>query len=205
MGLGTSRPIMDQKVRYVEERCTDLRFPSNLQSGRHSFIVVTTESGELIKYELTPSGRCEVDYEYLDWTPSETFRKSTPDEEITVKQATMIFDSTYREKYSETGALDCHSISKYSLRLSDKEKKDYSVMYSCQHAARDLFNEICGTGEDFSRNDYLLILGRIAKKASKQNFARPDLCHNLIQSTVFTKPKKKKSGFPTNSSKLDHE
>ena len=43
------KPVLDQFVEVLEERCTDLNNPSNIQLAKHSFLVLTTENDHKIK------------------------------------------------------------------------------------------------------------------------------------------------------------
>lgn len=180
MGGSIQKPIFSQNVISVEERCIDLTDPSNLQSGKHSFIIATTESGQLIKYELLPSGHCEVDYEYQDWTPSQCFRKGTPKGHITVNEVTRFADKFFRKESSEHGVIDCRDNFKYTSQLKPAKEVDISHMFNCQQASRELFNEVCCESDTLLRNDYLLLLGAFTKKSARFKFMRPDLCHDLI-------------------------
>jgi hypothetical protein len=143
----SNKSIFDQVIVLAEERCADLQDPLNLLSGRYSFLVVTTETGQKVKYEFTASGYCEVDYEYLDWTPSESFRKGYPNE-LTVRDATQIFDknSTKRNLF--------------------KTKP--------QHVVRDAMNELCNQEVSHTRDDYLKIVRELGTKSIRQSFLKTD-------------------------------
>ena len=60
------KPVLDQFVEVLEERCTDLNNPSNIQLAKHSFLVLTTENDHKIKFEFTHDGLSLIDYEYQD-------------------------------------------------------------------------------------------------------------------------------------------
>jgi hypothetical protein len=140
----TDAPLQDEKVVSIEERCTNLDSYFNFQVGKHSFLVLTTQSGHKIRtdyYENSPDTK--VTYNYYDLFSSECFRYSKIDKPLTVSQA--------------IGIIKKHT-----------NKDEYSLLYhNCQHVARDAYNEITGANTNLLRNDYLNWYTKYMEKSTR--------------------------------------
>ena len=193
MGTLYTKPILTQNIKLVEERCTNLENPSRILSSRHCFIVITTETGQKIKYEPMGDGGCEVDYDYLDWVPSECFRKFYLSDKVSVNEATTTINKSIYNGTFESGIFNCRDLEKnHSNKLEEEIKPgflDKVEGYSCQHAARDAFNKICKLDEELLRNDFLLSISEIASKSIRHRFLYSDYSHKRIANEYYQRKK----------------
>lgn len=125
-------PIDMEEVKYIEERCVHLSDYTNLITGRHSYLIVTTSTGRQVRYDYnTSSAEPFIQYDYWEILPTSMFRKHLVRPGLSVAQAT-------------------HIIRKHAI------KSDYSLFkHNCQHVSRDAYNEITGKTEVMLRDDFI--------------------------------------------------
>ena len=121
-----------QVVSSIEERCTNIDSIFSLQIGSHSYLVLTTTTGEKIRIDYNQSSvEPDIIYDYYETSNSDIFRFSKVNSHLTVPQAV------------------------YIARKHSLKKKYCLISHNCQHVARDVFCEISGTQTSLLRNDFL--------------------------------------------------
>ena len=148
-----SKYLDTEPVEWVEERCCNLKNPLRLLGAQHSFVVLRTYTGKCVRLEYcqdTPRG--EVVYDYIDFLPSELFRRAKARRGMTVGGAVNLF-------------------------VEKASKKNYDLKeHSCQHVSRDTYNAVSGQREIQLRISWLeWLLERIKVAVPK------DPLHDTIQ------------------------
>lgn len=149
---------LNEKIISIQERSTDLENPFNLLTPRHSFIILKTSSGKIIKCEYHHTGKSDIDYEYQDWVPSITINSFKPKKPITVQRIVSKF---------------------YNIAHSQQFNEE---SFNCQQFCRVFLKKTCKTKNLMLRNDYLRIIERYAWDSKHKRFFMQDPWHFKILS-----------------------
>lgn len=133
MMIPYTRNILDEEVAYVEERCCHLGNPLKLLGGRHSYMLIRTKSGRIVRFDYTyDSPLADITYDYYEFGLSEVFRSSSVLQGTTVNEALKV------------------------LRHHSLKEEYHLTKHNCQTVVRDSYNALTGHNESTTRNDYLL-------------------------------------------------
>ena len=121
-----------QTVISIEERCGGLDTFIKFGIGRHSYLILTTSSGDKIRVDYNEAHlEPTITYDYYELNASEDFRYAKLQKPMEVSEA---------------------------LRIVRKHcvKESYNVIFhNCQHVSRDAFSEISGEPTNLLRDDYI--------------------------------------------------
>lgn len=124
--------VLSKAVTCIEERCENLFEHNKPKIGSHSYLILHTTDGDLIRidysnHDLEPY----VTFNYQEISKSDCFRLSKVNKYLTVSEGLKI-------------------VRKHCV----KNKYDF-LEHNCQHVARDSFVEISGINTKLLRDDYL--------------------------------------------------
>jgi len=167
--LNSLPEYLKEQIILIQERSTDQVNPFNLLTPRHSFIILKTSSGKIIKCEYHHTGKSDVDYEYQDWVPSITVNSFGPKKPITVQRIVSKF----------------HNIA-HSQQFNEES-------FNCQQFCRVFLKKTCKTNTLVLRNDYLRVIERYAWESKHERFFMQDPWHYKILSDYEKNNEKLKS------------
>lgn len=112
-----------EKIESIEQRSIDTENPFNLLTPRHTFIILTTESGNKIKCEYLHTGQVEITYNYHDLMPGITSYHLFPKKPLSVHRAVTKFNHiAYSHKFDES-IFNCQQVCKMFLKKTTRDQK----------------------------------------------------------------------------------